>query len=142
MSNVDTAQERRKVRSMQGKYEQSRAAASNHPAICQQMSIQQSVRECQSVTQTLHTRHHRQLEDCLCVVSVKPRVMTPQSSVNFPKIDLKTAQNSRKQYKKWVLRAVFALPLGCCASSHATPVKIHPIVHQQNAQKTHTEHCF
>ena len=41
--------------------------------------------------------------------SVKPRVMTPQSSVNFPKTHLKTAQNSAKQYKKRVLRAVFAL---------------------------------
>ena len=41
--------------------------------------------------------------------SVKPRVMTPQSSVNFPKTHLKTAQNSGKQYKKRVLRAVFAL---------------------------------
>ena len=29
-------------------------------------------------------------------VSVKPRVMTPQSSVNFPKTHLKTAQNSGK----------------------------------------------
>jgi hypothetical protein len=36
--------------------------------------------------------------------------MTPQSSVNFPKIDLKTAQNSGNQYKKRVVRAVFALP--------------------------------
>ena len=137
MSNVDTAQERRKVRSMQGKYEQSRAAASNHPAICQQMSIQQSVRECQSVTQTLHTRHHRQLEDCLCVVSVKPRVMTPQSSVNFPKIDLKTAQNSRKQYKKWVMRAVFAVQShrfhqtpGAAAPSARNDSYLPPATHQ------------
>ena len=44
-------------------------------------------------------------------ISVKPRVMTPQSSVNFPKIDLKTAQNSAKQSKKRVMRAVFALKL-------------------------------
>ena len=35
--------------------------------------------------------------------------MTPQSSVIFPKIHLKTAKNSGKQYKKRVLRAVFAL---------------------------------
>ena len=35
--------------------------------------------------------------------------MTPQSSVNLPKTHLKTAQNSAKQYKKRVLRAVFAL---------------------------------
>ena len=41
--------------------------------------------------------------------SVKPRVMTPQSSVNFPKTHLKTASNSEKQYKKRVMRAVFAL---------------------------------
>ena len=43
--------------------------------------------------------------------SVKPRVMTPQSSVNFPKIDLRRAQNSAKQYKKRVMRAVFAVGL-------------------------------
>ena len=41
--------------------------------------------------------------------SVKPRVMTPQSSVNFPKTHLETAQDSAKQYKKRVMRAVFAL---------------------------------
>ena len=40
---------------------------------------------------------------------VKPRVMTPQSSVNFPKTHPKTAQNGEKQYKKRVMRAVFAL---------------------------------
>jgi len=41
--------------------------------------------------------------------SVKPRVMTSQSSVNFPKTGLKTASNSGKHYKKRVMRAVFAL---------------------------------
>ena len=45
----------------------------------------------------------------MVALSVKPRVMTPQNSVNFPKTHLKTALNSGKQYKKWVLRAVFAL---------------------------------
>jgi hypothetical protein len=35
--------------------------------------------------------------------------MTSQSSANFPKMDLKAAQNKAKQYKKRVLRAVFAL---------------------------------
>ena len=35
--------------------------------------------------------------------------MTPQSSVNFPKVDLKRPLNSGKQYKKRVMRAVFAL---------------------------------
>ena len=43
------------------------------------------------------------------MISVKPRVMTPQSSVNFPKIDLKSPLKVQKQYKKRVLRAVFAL---------------------------------
>ena len=43
------------------------------------------------------------------VPSVKPRVMTSQSSVNFPKTHLKTAQNSAKHHKKQVVRAVFAL---------------------------------
>jgi hypothetical protein len=40
--------------------------------------------------------------------------MTPQSSVNFPKIDLKTALNSAKQYRtQRVMRAVFAVqPIG------------------------------
>ena len=38
--------------------------------------------------------------------SVKPRVMTPQSSVNFPKTHLKRAKNSAKQHKKRVMRAV------------------------------------
>ena len=39
--------------------------------------------------------------------------MTPQSSVNFPKTHLKTAQNGEKHYEKRVLRAVFALrPVG------------------------------
>ena len=46
-------------------------------------------------------------------VSAKPRVMTPQSSVNLPKTHLKTAQNSAKHYKKRVMRAVFALLTGC-----------------------------
>ena len=41
--------------------------------------------------------------------SVKPRVMTPQSSVKFPKTHLKRAKNSGKQHKKRVMRAVFAL---------------------------------
>ena len=41
--------------------------------------------------------------------SVKPRVMTSQSSVNFPKIGLKTAQNGEKYSKKQVMRAGFAL---------------------------------
>ena len=41
--------------------------------------------------------------------SAKPRVMTPQSSVNFPKIDLKSPFKVQKQYKKWVMRAGFAL---------------------------------
>ena len=44
-----------------------------------------------------------------CVASVKPRVMTLQSSVNFPKIGLKRASNSGKYCKQRVLRAVFAL---------------------------------
>ena len=35
--------------------------------------------------------------------------MTPQSSVNFPKIDLKSPLKVQKHYKKWVLRAVFAV---------------------------------
>jgi len=48
-------------------------------------------------------------EDYLGFTSVKPRVMTPQSSVNFPKIHLKRASNSGKQYKKRVMRAVSAL---------------------------------
>ena len=43
--------------------------------------------------------------------SVKPRVMTSQSSVISPKTHLETAQNSAKHYKKQVMRAVFALPL-------------------------------
>ena len=45
------------------------------------------------------------------VGSVKPRVMTSQSSVNSPKPHLKTAQNSEKRYKKQVVRAVLALPV-------------------------------
>jgi len=40
--------------------------------------------------------------------SVKPRVMTSQSSVNFPKVELKTSKNSEKHDKKRVMRAVFA----------------------------------
>ena len=47
----------------------------------------------------------------LQVSSAKPRVMTPQSSVDFPKTHLKTAQNSAKHCKKQVMRAVFALPV-------------------------------
>ena len=35
--------------------------------------------------------------------------MTPQSSVNFPKIDLKLPLKVQKQYKKWVLKAVLTL---------------------------------
>ena len=42
--------------------------------------------------------------------SVKPRVMTSQSSVNFPKTHLKTAQNGEKYHKKKIVRAGFALP--------------------------------
>ena len=41
--------------------------------------------------------------------SVKPRVLTSQSSVNFPKILLKTARTSAKHLKKQDMRAVFAL---------------------------------
>ena len=58
-------------------------------------------------------------------ISVKPRVMTPQSSVNFPKTHLKRAKNSGKQYKKRVLRAVFALlaaPIGVGQQLSALPV--------------------
>ena len=44
--------------------------------------------------------------------SAKPRVMTPQSGVNFPKIDLKSPLKVQKQHKKWVMRAVFALFAG------------------------------
>ena len=51
-------------------------------------------------------RENRQLTTCS---SVKPRVMTSQSSVNLPKTGLKTAQNSAKHYKKQVMSAVFAL---------------------------------
>ena len=49
--------------------------------------------------------------------SVKTRVMTPQSSVNFPKTQLKRASNSGKHYKKRVLRAVF--PLHANEEDHA-----------------------
>ena len=52
--------------------------------------------------------------------SAKPRVMTPQSSVNFPKTHLKTAQNSEKHYKKRVMRAVFAPTTGGIACVLAT----------------------
>ena len=52
------------------------------------------------------------------VYSVKSRVMTAQSSVNFP--NQGEAQNSGKQYKKRVLRAVFALP--AAAMTDAYPV--------------------
>ena len=41
--------------------------------------------------------------------SVKPRVMTPQSSVNLPKTHLKTDQNGAEHYQTQVMRAVFAL---------------------------------
>ena len=52
--------------------------------------------------------------------SVKPRVMTPQSSANFPKTHLKTAENSAKHYKKQVMRAVFALAIP--GSGHVCPL--------------------
>ena len=34
------------------------------------------------------------------LISVKPRVMTPQSSVDFPKIDLKSPLNVQKHFQK------------------------------------------
>ena len=41
------------------------------------------------------------------VGSVKPRVMAPQSSVGFPKIDLKSPLNVQKHYKKAVHESRF-----------------------------------
>ena len=41
--------------------------------------------------------------------SAKTRVMNPQYSIVSPTIGLKRAQNSEKQYKKWSIKAVFAL---------------------------------
>ena len=74
--------------------------------------------------------------------SVKPRVMTPQSSVNFPKTHLKAAQNSAKQSKKRVLRAVFALCThqSCrlprsALSGAASPGRISVITSQATCQK-------
>ena len=78
-----------------------------------------------------HTEDQRKVgRKLLKCSSVKPRVMTPQSSVNFPKTHLKTAPNSAKHYKKRVLRAAFALlvRLATAASSAArfaaTPIPI------------------
>ena len=57
-------------------------------------------------------------------LSAKPRVRTPQSSINFPKTHLKRASNSGKQYKKRVMRAVFALlpgPIGMALRDKEMP---------------------
>ena len=68
-----------------------------------------------SILQVFSIENHRQMGREMS--SVKPRVMTPQSSVSFPKTHLKAAQNSAKYYKKRVMRAVFALPPAALASA-------------------------
>ena len=60
----------------------------------------------------IYNHYHHHYITLFHYVSAKPRVMTPQNSVNFPKTHLKRAKNSEKHYKKWVLRAVFALAGG------------------------------
>ena len=67
--------------------------------------------------------------------SVKPRVRTPQSSVNFPKTHLKSASNSGKQYRKRVLRAGFALPAFCVIAFDATDQD------QEEQLQPCVEHC-
>ena len=60
------------------------------------------------------------------VGSVKPRVTTSQSSVNFPKAHLKRAQNSANHYKTQVMRAVSDYCRGVVHTLQVDPLQCHP----------------